>query len=512
MRKYDNLPRITASKARRQQLARRLRECCGKYEMPQYPPCLVEGIAARATSTAYSEGAFAYQDKWVLRCIKAGTSSASATITLFNDPRYIEDGTAIWAVFGKLAPVAFDNSLAMVLGQQFASNGLLFEVTSAGTTHASDPAPSAPEGGTHGTVDYVYVGPQTLPIVTLETAGPSGTTLQEAYNSENVTITGCTPVVTATTRYVLASASSDGVSPYSTSDGGGGVVMYQTDSPLHGVWFYNVDYGSFHWVDGNLAAFIVSSATVQSRWVTYDCSGLPSAMRCYKHRFDVAVQYRGVYATGADTVRAAGMETPSVISIADSFAETTRQWTAYLGDLLGIDNHRISGRGGTGVLWPNTGLSRVNYVDRLTQDVIDHNPDVVLIQLSGNDGAGVSAEDFTVADVADALGGMLDRLSAETNAEAVVVGVWNSQTELTSGTLYDINTACAAVCAAKGVPFIDWSDLMTPGGYIGGPSGTGNSKFYTRPDGIHPSTPYGDRFRADFIAPRLLDAVEGLAG
>lgn len=489
-----------------------IRTTPGKYELPELVPCAITGITARATATAYTLGTFRTQDALVLNCIKAGTSSGSATLTI-TDPAYIVDNTTIWAVFGKLAPVAFANNLAMAKGQEFAAGGLMYEVTVAGTTHASDPAPSLPAGGTHGGVTYAYIGKQTLPLVTSGADGgaaPSGTTSQAGWNSTKFTVKGGSLAqVSPNQRGTLVSVNPDGAGAYAYNDNGSGSMLYQTDAPLWSLQYYSWDNGSYHWIDGRLAAFTYATGTFAVRHIAFDATGLPRATRNVRHKIDQSMQLMGIFAKGDDTLRPwSGYSPLKAVSLGDSFCESKDSWPGRVGDLLGIEDWRVSGLGGTGVLRAN-GAS-VNYRDRLTVDCIAHNPDIVLICSTQNDQNGVPGT-YSVQDVIDTFAAMVARIRSETKAEVVCMGMWNNRGPLASGTAYDIDVGIEALCTTLGVPYIKWRDLLTDGGYVGALSGTGSSGRHTGQDGVHPATPYGARLRARDAAPRILGAIEGLA-
>ncbi|WP_336978300.1 SGNH/GDSL hydrolase family protein [Altererythrobacter fulvus] len=487
--------------SRRRRLADSLRATMGRYEVPRFVPCVVAGIAQRATATAYAYGALVAQDAWVLRCIKAGASGASAMLSL-ADPDYIADGAAVWAVQGRLAPVPFANNLAMAKGQQFATGGMMFEVTVAGTTHAADAAPSAPSGGTHGSVTYVYVGRQELPLVYLvEGAAPAGTS-QQAACSDNAKIAARGGVKVDAypnngTVGTIMSQSWDGAALAR----GQGSWLWQTDAPLAAIRGFMQLFGDHIWVDGRIVANVTQTAAAAYRQIVIDSTGLSRRMRTIRHRSGSVTGILGIWATGFDTVRAwSGYSPLRIVSLGDSFTEGYG-FTSYLSDMLGVEDWWVQGMGDTGIL--DTGPGRANWTERLTLDVISRDPDIVLIPLSQNDGPGEATN--------IAFAAMLDRIRNETHAEVVVVGVWNNRGPLTSGNAYALDTDLQAICAAKGVPYIKWRDLLTDGGYVGAAAGTGNSKFYTTYDGTHPTAPAGMHFRASYLAPRFLEAVEGLA-
>lgn len=511
----------TAQQARRQRLASRLRSAAGNYELPAQVPCVIEGLAQRATATAYAEGVFVAQNATVLRCIKGGTSSAAASLAL-SDPAYLVDNTCIWAVFGYIAPVAFANSLPLVLGQLFAANGMLFKVTVAGTTHASNPAPDSIAGGTHGTVSYIYSGPQELPVVSCAIeATPAGSFTARAgwaagALSPNCTVRGGTPVpstaVNPTTLALLVSASADGVAPYGITDMGAGSLLYQTDAPVFYLRTYHADFGAMHWIDGKLVAFTYAPTQFQARNFKFDATGLRRSMRNVRHKLPSVLQIASVFATAADTVRHwNGYSSLRAVLVGDSFYERGSTGTGgWLGDMLGIEDWRIAASGGTGILQPNTPLSRVNFTNRFSQDVIAHDPHLVVLALSGNDVEGIPAS-FTAQNVIAAAMALVDRVHNETGGEVVVIGLWNNRAPITAGTGFEIDTGVQAACAAKGVPFIPYRDLLTDGGFVGTTVGTGTSRNMTSVDGVHPSVPQGQRLRADYLVPRIIEAIEGLA-
>lgn len=474
-----------------------------KFSLPDEIPCY--GVPARANLTAVSLFTPIAIDNRVYWVIDAGTTGAAPpTATKSN---YIVDGSAVLAYIGYLAPVAYANNLALVLDQLFVANGRVYRVTVAGTTSGAGSGPTLPTGGTDGTVDYAYVSEQTMPIVTEAGSAPGGTTEQVAWDSAKMTKLGGTFVqIGANPRGALFSASPDG-NAYTTGSGGGGVFATVTDAPLWAFAYFNRAQ-ALCFVDGQLAAYVYNQ-TAAGRYITFDSRGMVRKAREYRIDVDQQTQFFGCYATGADSFDAyVPKNGRKAVIITDSFGGYHPfGYTNRLGHQLGIEDWRIASMGGTGVLWTG-GL--VNYGGRFTVDVINHNPDYVIIQLTQNDRQGVIAGTFTEAQVKAATGALIDRCRNEIpNAQVLLMPVWNNRGALTGIELTLYNDA-VALAAEKNVPLIDWSAFSTDGGFAGSLSGSGNSGQYIAGDGTHP-TYHGHWNRADRLEPLFAPHLDGNA-
>jgi len=174
------------------------------------------------------------------------------------------------------------------------------------------------------------------------------------------------------------------------------------------------------------------------------------------------------------------------IVFGDSYVEGVGASTQFdgeymqLGYALGIDDWRLSGSGGTGLVQVNG--ARVNYVNRLAADVIAQGPfDVVVIHGTGNDGglSGISANLTTILDALDA---------QMPYALQVVMGAWTRRTNDTTNNAVstDMQAALVGRSAAR-VKFIDKSTWITGTGKVGATVGDGNADRYLANDGVHRS-------------------------
>ncbi len=507
MTAHDLLPRATTRKldlkASLKQLA--ANRSSGRYRLPDLLPCAGGSYSARANSTAYSGGDIRTVNAHVLMCEKAGTSGGSApTIT---GGGLITDGTVKWHLLGYLAPVAFANSLALVLDQLFASGGKLYKVTAAGTTHASDPGPTTAAAGTSGTVSYIYAGEQTLPLLSVSGSAWGGTSYNDAA-SVGATILGGTQ---GAWPYAISSASSDGSAYLNSGSGGGGCRAFRTDSPKWSLAAGNDGLnGVYVWVDGQLAAWVGGYSGTGTRHLMIDGTALPRSLRDYRFDMPSNYKYRDVYCAATDTF--AAYEPASAfkaVIVGDSFAEFTgmKSYGNVLGDLLGIEDFNVSGVGSSGI--KKEGGGNTDLTGRWTVDVINHDPDLVIIQGSQADGTAVGAAEFTAAAVADDLEALVLRVRSETTAGRVIVmSAWNSTGALSSNH-EDVETAIQAKCTALNVPYVDWSDFLTGSGYIGAEASNGNSDLMTSSDGTHPSI-LARTYRAERLAPLIVAAMEEL--
>jgi hypothetical protein len=418
----------------------------------------------------------------------------------------ITDGQVVWAYVGYLAPVAYANSLALYVDQLVYNGGGVFKVVTAGTTNSTGTGPTSATL-TDGTVTFAYMGEQTKPLMTLNSAAASGLTQQVSWNGSQATILGGTILQSASNpRGGIASRSLDG-NAYSDAGGnadGGGSVFTVTDAPSVDFTFTgggaSPNFQSMTvWSSGELVGLVTCNTNSQ-RYLNLDYSGVKQGRRLRTLRFMIpyAVKFAGFYATAADTFTAYTSPDPiRAVHLGDSFTGGAAGisycllYATKLGLSLGIDDYRVSGLGGTGVLQVNG--SAVNYGTRFTQDVVSQNPGLVIIQSSGNDASGVSSALFTTAQVNAAHAALLLRVKNELpSAQAVVLSSWNNRGALSSPSS-DISAGAIASAVAASVPYIDWSNYLTEGGYMGHATSTGNSLFYTS-EGTHP-TYWGHDYR-----------------
>lgn len=469
----------------------------GRGIVPEVPPCLFRtGSVVWAAATSIT-AQYVLADDRVYWQEKPGTSGGTKPTSRAG---YVIDNSLYLSFMGELAPVAFAISTAMVLGRRFYANGNEYKVTVAGTTSGAGTGPSTAAGGTDGTVTYIYLGPQTKPVATFSASAPAGTTSQAGYTSSKVTIMGGVAFDdTGNGRRQIRSLSSDGIAP----SAGGGKFATQSDAPLMGFYFYNRFRGNV-WVDGELVV-VAEDQTVDLAFLNLDFTGMPRKMRSFVFEVSSETQFIGLYATAFDTFAPYVPDNAiKAVWLGDSFVEPRQNGLSYanrMSGLLGIEDLRVSGLGGTGLVQTNGAL--VNYQSRFAVDVVNAAPDFVFIQMTPNDQNGVPGS-WSTATVNAALASLIARARAA-GIVPVVVGPWNNR-GAQSATVVTFNTDAQTLCSSLGVAFVSWMDFITDGGFVGSPSGSGNSLYYTEKDGTHPSFS-GAKYRAQRLAPMLTAAI-----
>lgn len=183
---------------------------------------------------------------------------------------------------------------------------------------------------------------------------------------------------------------------------------------------------------------------------------------------------------------------PRVIVLGDSYTESVGAsnvlagYASRLGVHMGWTDLWISGSGGTGYLNPAS-PGRVKFADRVTTDVINQNPDIVLIT------GGINDQGYATADATGtAAGSLFDTiLSGLPNVDLRIVGPWNPFASAPPSNLGPTRDAIRAAAVARGLMFVDpmaeqWITAGNKATYIGG-------------DNIHP-TDAGHSYIADRIA------------
>ena len=142
---------------------------------------------------------------------------------------------------------------------------------------------------------------------------------------------------------------------------------------------------------------------------------------------------------------------PRVLIIGDSFVEGTGQYTRLMGlvDFLAYKlgwNIINMGSGGTGIT-TNGGIpGRYNYMDRLNEDVISYNPDLILIWGSINDGGNITTQ---------AAGAIFDAIkNALPNTKLIGFGPC-CPTVSVPPLLVASGTNLKSACDTRGIPYID---------------------------------------------------------
>ena len=446
-----------------------------------------------AASTTFSLGDKANLGNNVAYVVRAGMTGSTMPVTI---NQATADGTVIWAILGYRLPVGYANSQALVADQLEYNGGKVFRVTIPGTTASSGTGPT-PASLTDGGVTFAYVGEQRLPLVTINTTLTSGYSkiVQWNGNLNNSTtpaarFVGGTIVQSGTNGFgPIHSASNDGTFPYtySNSGGNGGAVMTNFEGSAFDIQFFPLSVGL--WSDGEL--LMAFAGTNANTYAHVDYSGVNGASDAVDHvirlDMDAGTQFVGFYGTTqSQFYQYTPYDDLRGIIVTDSFGSTgcAFHFLCYAptqGRMLGFDDWRVASQGGTGIVQVNGSI--VNYQTRWNADVLQQlggNGTVVFLQGSGNDGAQ------TVAAVDAGARSLISQTVPRTKTMLVYMGLWNAGPVL-DGNYLALNNQAKATAAALGVPFLDWSDYLTPGGYIGNSNTNGNSSLLTGSDGVHPS-------------------------
>lgn len=243
----------------------------------------------------------------------------------------------------------------------------------------------------------------------------------------------------------------------------------------------------------------------------------PSDNRIYKRLVDfggvraqrvIRVEYSGAPFGGVrvgpnDTLYYPGRPLgPRAIVLGDSFTAGfggDARFTGYaplLGALMGWDcwPSGVSGTGYLATYQPGT----LRFRDRAQTDVLNYNPEVVIIAGGVNDQQASAAN---LSSEAAMLYAMLQQ--GLPNARIVVVGPWNMHA-VVSPSLQSVHDTLAAQAASAGLQFVDpfgWVSGDT--GNIANPQPTGSATYYTAADDLHPSQA-GHEYLARKLAAELI--------
>jgi lysophospholipase L1-like esterase len=179
-----------------------------------------------------------------------------------------------------------------------------------------------------------------------------------------------------------------------------------------------------------------------------------------------------------------------VIIVGDSFTEGTgatgpfRAWSHIAADALGWDGWS-SGSGSTG--WATAGSNQAKFVDRLTADVINRSPDIVVFAGGINDETyyGSNGSAAYTAQVEACLDALL--IGLPNLDQIVIVGPW-WPSSAANANRDGVRAVLQQAAADYGAIWIDPKGWITGTGRVGTTTGTGNADLYTSSDGTHPST------------------------
>lgn len=164
--------------------------------------------------------------------------------------------------------------------------------------------------------------------------------------------------------------------------------------------------GASFYFDGSEIEFVVyngnHSVKIDDEYISLTPQAASGAQRYYIplgsrkiRRFDYIMDdgayFGGCYTGANDTITPADIRGPKTVVMGDSFFATTvtgrtiNGIPVIMGDMLGWDDVISTGSGGTGLLAKG---SKTTFRERVQHDVIDLNPDVVVICGSTNDATG----------------------------------------------------------------------------------------------------------------------------
>jgi lysophospholipase L1-like esterase len=278
-------------------------------------------------------------------------------------------------------------------------------------------------------------------------------------------------------------------------------LEFVTDAPLFDLHVRSVSQSITVYVDGQRAATVTLPGGGGNNYVAVDST--TRRMRHFRFESNDLRSAGIVLGAAADSVIRPGRRGPRVAVVGDSYTEgtgATTRTTAYpwvMARAMGWSDIWQSGSGGTGYL--ATGPSpRVKYRDRIDNDVLDHDPDLVIVTGGRNDAA---FSDSAVG--AEAL--LLFQQIAATGAALVVVGPWFHGTP--DSVILSRRDAIEAACATAGGLFLDPLDppLVTGTGNVGDTNNDGNADFLTGADAVHPTQDGHDALGL-WLAARLADA------
>ena len=211
-----------------------------------------------------------------------------------------------------------------------------------------------------------------------------------------------------------------------------------------------------------------------------------------------------IYTDVTDTVQPS-LNPKKVVIAGDSFTEgsgTSAIGFGYVPRLRLISgnlNIVQSGSGGTGYL--QTLNERVNLRDRAQTDIVDQNPDIVIIAMGINDNGALP-------DVEQAINDTLDTIQTGLpNKIIVLVGSWTAGDATQQ--MQDVTALISAAATARGLYFINPTGTGNGDGWItgsgdaGSPTGDGNADLFVSSDGTHPNDD-GHLFHAQRLYNALL--------
>lgn len=216
------------------------------------------------------------------------------------------------------------------------------------------------------------------------------------------------------------------------------------------------------------------------------------------------LRFGGVYTAGTLAASSASLGTKIAV-MGDSFVEGTggnahfTGFPSHMAARLGTQNVVASGWGGTGYLNPGSG--RAKFRDRLTTDIVNRAPEIVVVAGGINDYAT-----YTKAQIQTEAGLLFAAIrSGLPNARLVVVSPWWPRSSPPS-TLTDARDAISTEAAATGAEFVDAisETWITGTGHANSQVGDGNADYFISSDTTHPS-----QQGHYYLGRRLAEAIGG---
>lgn len=234
------------------------------------------------------------------------------------------------------------------------------------------------------------------------------------------------------------------------------------------------------YVDGKAAVYANTCAAdggLFYRKITFPTS----TPRLIEWEFNSATRILGWVRTPTATIWAKKPNGVKAIFLGDSFTEgpnavfvqTSKNYSAQAGRMLGWSETMLSGVGATGFIAAPAG--KLALIDRISTDVVPFDPDAVVVAMGINDGTlNYEIVYATLKAIRDGI---------DINSPIFVFGVWNPKSVSVTARDAIILQACQSVSLCY---FVD-SLFFTGTGKSGSPVGDGNSDIYVYTDNTHPT-------------------------
>jgi len=265
--------------------------------------------------------------------------------------------------------------------------------------------------------------------------------------------------------------------------GGGGAMLVSVDGEYVSATPVSVP------ADGNPYHCLYTFATRSTRIIRIELTNL---------------YFGGVKVGPNDTVWAAGGGGPKCVFVGDSFVEGTNStlglgMVVHFRERIGWPNTIASGVGGTGYINPGSG-GRVKFIDRITNDVINQTPDVVIVA------GGLNDTSSTAGDTATAAAAYFAALrSGLPNAQLICMGPMNPTATSSATGAHETAIFAAVAPYVRGTVAQASAGWITGTGKVGATTGTGNRDLLISSDGTHPSPAGHEMFGA-----RIAEAVRAI--